>query len=261
MKLLYILIGSIFFGTTCYAQNNCDIRQVKINILEFVLTNNDSVKKYTIGEYINARFEMSENGILHKSQFYIANQNDTVAVWNSLRDFTNEVFSYCPGSHFYNDTEQLETATLKIPLGRQALQASITALKNEPGYISPGAGYREIPKNSTFTIDVRELIVAKTGNKPQKVTAKLNGFKSGMVQVAPQYYFVFRVVHQPENKSVYLAYKLFEVIDYKGRLVTRESWRPIINGKAAITVSGHRDVEAAVTPEDTFTFDILVSFE
>jgi hypothetical protein len=265
MKIRRLLIAGLLFmafAHISYSQEfNCDVRQIKLQAYEFVLKNLDSVKKKSPQELIMVAADVSENGVLQKITYRTKDKKEA-KVWKGLSDFIATLFGFCPSSHFYDDTAQVDNDTFTIPLVKETLEKAIAQIKAEPGYRVPGSGFIDIPRNAKYVLDLKKLIVSKNGLAPMQLTGTMDVYTSGKVKLSPEYYLVFRVDKKSDSKTTYLSYKIIEVINYKATVVTKESWRPLINGKVHLSVTGHRDTEGDVNPEkDLFEIEADIAFE
>lgn len=248
-------------------ENNCDVRQLQVGTYEFVLKNLDSIKKYTPKELITASLEFSEKGELKKTTYYTAYdspEKKEVKLWKGLEDHIRSSFSLCPDSHFYNNREQVLGTTFKIPLVKENITKAINEVEKGANYIKAGTGQTDISQNSKYIFNLKKIRVGDKVVENFKKEGELDYFRSKMFKLNDNFHFAFEVVKVPGSKTNYVRYKLFEAVNYKGVMVTSEGWRPIVNGKLNLSVTGKRDRHEKVKNvnfEETFDIEVDITFK
>lgn len=271
MRIKQLLVTSLFLllcTVKGFSQEyNCDVRQLKVNAYKFVAKNLDSIKKHTPNEIITAVLEFGEKGELKKTGFYSAygeKAQKEVKVWKGLSEYMKESFSLCPDSHFYNNRDYVLNTTFKVPLVKAVLAKTIKQAEAEPGYIAAGTGQKDIPKDSKYTLDIKKLTVGKRVVEPIKKEGSMDAYNSKMVKLTDLFHIAFEIIKVPGNKTNYIKYKLYEKAGHKGVIITSEGWRPIVDGKATISVTGKRDTHEDVKKVDfneVFDLEMIISFK
>lgn len=248
-------------------ENNCDVRQLQVSTYEFVLKNLDSIKKHTPKELITASLEFSEKGELKKTTYYTgydSAEKKEVKLWKGLEDHIRSSFSLCPDSHFYNNREQVLGTVFKIPLVKENVTKAIKEVETGVNYIKAGTGQTDIPKNSQYTFNLKKIRVGDKVVENFKKEGQLEHFRSKLFKLNDNFHFAFEVIKVPGTKTNYIHYKLFEAVNYKGVMVTSEGWRPIVNGKLNLSVTGKRDMHEGVKDvnfEETFDIEVDITFK
>lgn len=248
------LLATSFFLLLCTVKGfsqeyNCDVRQLKVNAYQFVEKNLDSIKKYTPNELITVALEFGDKGELKKAGFFTAYGEKTqkeVKVWKGLTEYVKSSFSLCPESHFYDNRNYVLSTTIKLPLVKTVLEKTIKQAEAEPGYIAAGAGQKDIPKDSKYTLDIKKLVIGERIVEPLKKEGNMDSYNSKMMKLTDLFHIAFDVIKVPGNKTNYLKYTLYEKVGRKGIIITSEGWRPIVDGKASISVTGKRDTHEGV---------------
>jgi len=271
MKIRILLSASLFlmlFSVKGLAQDkNCDVKQLQAETYDFALKNLDSIKKYVKSSQITVAFEMTETGVVKNIDYYLAygaKEQKKVKVWKGLEAFVKETFSRCPESHFYNGREQVVKADFAIPLVKEDIAKAKKNLEGSDGYTAPGTGLTDVPKNSKYTIEVKSLTVGKKTNEALVKDGTLDYDRSKMIRLSEIFHIAFDVVKPDGSKTTYVKYKLYERVDNKGRIITSEQWRPVVNGKVNLSVKGIRDTHPGVQHikvGEEFDFDILITFK
>lgn len=271
MRIKQLLVTS-FFLLLCTVKGfsqeyNCDIKQLKVNTYQFVTKNLDSIKKHTPNEIITAVLEFGEKGELKKSIFYAAygeKAQKEVKVWKGLAEYVKTSFSLCPDSHFYDNRDYVLNTTFKIPLVKAVLAKTIKQVEAEPGYVAAGTGQKDIPKDSKYILDIKKLVIGKRVVEPLKKEGSMDSYNSKMIKLTDLFHIAFEIVKVPGNKTNYIKYKLYEKVSHKGVIITSEGWRPIVDGKASISVTGKRDTQEGVKKVDfneVFDLEMTISFK
>lgn len=248
-------------------ENNCDVRQLQVSTYEFVLKNLDSIKKYTSNEFVTASLEFSEKGELKKTVYYTAydsKERKEVKLWKGLEDYIKSNFSLCPDSHFYNNREQVLGTVFTIPLVNKNITEAIKEIESGTNYIKADTGQVDVPKNSKYTFDLKNMRVGEKIIEPFKKEGQLDYFRSKLFKINDKFHFAFEIIKIPGNKTNYIHYKLFEAVSHKAVMVTTEGWRPIVNKKLHLSVTGKRDRHEGVKDvdfEETFDFEVDIIFQ
>jgi hypothetical protein len=270
MKLRLLLSASLFmmlFSVKSFAQDkNCDVKQLQAETYDFTLKNLDSIKKYVKSAQITAAFEMTEKGEVKNIDYYLAygaKEQKKVKVWKGLETFVKETFSRCTDSHFYNGREQVLKADFSIPLSKEEIIKAKNTLEATPGYTAPGYGLRDVPKDSKYTLEIKSFAVGQKTNEPLIKEGTMDYDRSKMIRLSEIFHMAFDVVKPEGSKTTYVKYKLYERVDNKGRIITSEEWRPVVDGKANLSVKGIRDTYPGVQHMkvgEEFDFDIQITF-
>lgn len=270
MKIRVLLSASLFlmlFSVKGLAQDkNCDVKQLQAETYDFALKNLDSIKKYVKSAQVTAAFELSEKGEVKNIDYYLAygaKEQKKVKVWKGLETFVKEIFSRCTESHFYNGRDQVIKADFGIPLVKEEITKAKKALEGTQGYTAPGTGLTDVAKNSKYTIEVKSLTVGKKTNEPLVKEGVLDFDRSKMIRLSEIFHIAFDIVKPSGSKTTYVTYKLYERVDNKGRIITSEQWRPVVNGKVNLSVKGIRDTHPGVQHikvGEEFDFDIQITF-
>jgi hypothetical protein len=252
MKIRLLLSASlllIFTANSLAQDNNCDVRQLQVGTYNFLLTNLDSIKKYTPNKDLTAYLELTEKGAVKKIGYYTSfgkKEQKEVKVWKGLETFVNESFSHCPESHFYNGVDQVVEAVLSLPLLKADIEKAKKQVEAGENYIAAGKGQTDVARDSKFIVDVKSFTVGEKILEPVKKEGTMDAFRSKMVKLSDNFSIAFDVVKIPGSKTNYLQYKVYERVDNKSRTITSEGWRPIVNGKVNLSVKGIRDTHEGV---------------
>lgn len=270
MKITQLLSLSFLlfvFTVKGYSQEkNCNVKQLQLNTYDFVLKNLDSVKKYSNAkDKFATALEFSDKGALTKSGYYTAygaKGQKQIKIWKGLEKYIQDTFSLCPDSHFYNNRDQVLNAVFEIPFTKEALLKAKQDIEAAEGYVAFGTGKKDIPLDSKYVLDVKSFTVGKKVMEPLTKVGVMDYNRSKLITMSPLFYIAFDVIK--EGKNNYLKYYVYERVDHKGRMITSENWRPIVNGKVHISVKGIRDAHPGVrhiTPGEEFDFDFYITFK
>lgn len=257
VALLYTAIG---FGQ----KYNCDIKQIELEAYEFALINLDSIKKHTPQSQIGVSVQTAISGSLEKLVYIVEDKEGKkeVKVWKGLEENMKGLFSRCPDSPFYNAAAQVTKTAFVLPLEKEKLKEAIKGIRTAPGYIAPGTGHKALGADAKYTIDIKKLMVSQKGIEPAQVSGELKDYTSGMVKVTDKIYLVLTIDTKSDPKVTYLAYKVIENINFNGVVVTKETKRPLVNGKAHLTVTGERLAGRKPEPKDKgFDIEMDITFE
>lgn len=266
--LLTAVFALFFFSSTASAQeNNCDVRQLQAGIYDFVLKNQDSIKKYhkTLTQ-VTASLELGDRGEVKSIAYFTGygeKNQKKIKLWKGLESFVKESFSRCPDSHFYNVDSHVTASVFAIPFTKEGLEKAKKELLSGAGYIAAGTGQKDIDKNSKYTIEVKSFKVGLKTNEPLKKEGMLDYNRSKMIKLSDLFHIAFELVKLPGGKTTFFQYKLYERVDNKGVIITTENWRPVVNGKVNLLVKGIRDTHPGVKHVkvgEEFEFEIEVTF-
>ena len=260
MKILLTTLFTLacIFG---YSQKyNCDIRQIELEAYEYALANLDSIKKHTPQPQIAVTAQVTITGELEKLVYSV--EDKKVKVWKGLENALKNLFSLCQDSPFYNAAAQVTKAAFVLPLEKEKLSRAINSIKTTPGYTAPGTSYKPLGENAKYTIDIKRLIVSLSGIAPIQVSGELKEYTSGMVKITDEFYLVLTIDTKSDPNVTYLAYKVIEARNYKGVVITKETKRPLVNGKAHLSVTGERLQNREPEAEDKhFDIEMDITFE
>jgi len=263
LQLSFLLVLSSIKGLA--QENNCNVKQLQVNTYDFVLTNLDSIKKYSsVKDKVTAKLEFTPTGAITTAEYFTAygdKGQKQVKIWEGLEKFIKNNFSLCPESHFYNGREQVLNTVFEIPFTKEAVLKAKKDIENTEDYVVFGTGKKEISDYNKYTLDIKSLTVGKKVLEPLVKEGTLDYRRSKMIQLSELFFMAFEVVKS--GKTNYLKYKLYEKVDHKGRIITTENWRPIINGKTILSVKGIRDTHEGVkhiVVGEEFDFDIEITF-
>ena len=255
----------VLASTFGYSQKyNCDVRQIELEAYEFTLANLDSIKKHTPQPQIGLTARVSISGQLEKLIYTVEDKEGKkeVEVWKGLDSAIKNLFSLCSDSPFYNATAQVTGPAFVLPLEKEKLQQAINTIKTAPGYTAPGTGYKALGENAKYTVDIKKLAVSGETIAPTQLSGELKEFTTGMVKVTDEIYLVLTIDTKSDPKANYLAYKIIEAKNFKGVVVTKETKRPLVNGKAHLTVTGERLKGRKPEPADKrFDIEMDITFE
>ena len=257
-----LLVLASAFG---YSQKyNCDTRQIELEAYEYTLANLDSIKKHTPQPQVAVTAQVTITGELEKLTYTVEDKKGKkdAKIWKGLDDTLKNLFSLCQDSPFYNATAQVTKTAFILPLEKEKLQLAINGIKTMPGYAVPGTGYKALSENAKYTIDIKKLLVSLSGIAPTQVTGELKEYTSGMIKVTDEFYVVLTIDTKSDPNVTYLAYKVIEARNYKGVLITKETKRPLVNGKAHLSVTGERLQNGVPEPQDSrFDIEMDITFE
>jgi len=260
-QLLSISFLLLFVSVKGFSQeNNCNVKQLQVNTYDFVLKNLDSIKKYSaVKNKVTATLEFSDTGAVTKTKY--ASGEKEVKIWKGLEKYIKQNFSLCPESHFYNGRDQVLNTVFDIPFTKEAVLKAKQEIETTKGYVAYGTGKSDIPVNSKYTLDVKNFKVGKKVMDSIVKQGVMNYERSELIKLSEKFFIAFDVVKA--GKTNYLKYTVYERVDHKGRTITAENWRPIINKKVNLSVKGIRDAYPGVRhiiPGEEFNFDIDITF-
>ena len=136
------------------------------------------------------------------------------------------------------------------------------SIRTLPGYTTPGTGYKALGENAKYTVEIKKLLVSLSGIAPTQVSGELKEYTTGMVKVTDEFYLVLTIDTKSDPNVTYLAYKVIEALNYKGVVITKETKRPLVNGKAHLSVTGERVQTRVPEPQDSsFEIEMDITFE
>lgn len=268
IHLLTVIAALILISQKTLAQeNNCDIRQLQVEVYDFVLKNQDSIKKHhkTLSK-VTVSLDLGEKGEVKGINYFTAygeKNQKKIKLWKGLENFVKQSFSRCPGSHFYNADSHVTASVFAVPFGKDALEKAKREIELSAGYVAAGKVQKDIDKNSKYTIEVKKLKVGFKTNDALKKEGTLDYNRSKMIKLSELFHFAFELVKLPGGKTTFFQYKLYERVDNKGVIITSENWRPVVNNKINLKVKGIRDTHPGVKHVkigEEFEFEIEVTF-
>lgn len=150
----------------------------------------------------------------------------------------------------------------EIPFSKEAVLKAKQQIETAEGYVAFGTGKSDIPVDSKYTLDVKKFSVGKKVMDSIVKDGTMNYDRSELIKMSDKFFIAFDVVKA--GKTNYLKYTVYERVDHKGRTITAENWRPIINKKVNLSVKGIRDAYPGVrhiVPGEEFDFDIEITFK
>ena len=200
------------------------------DLYRFVSKNLDSIRKYSDGDSLVTRIELSDEGAFKKVTFY-SDYNDETEVgteanaWDGLHAYIARMFAFCPATDFPTERGLFSVQQFSLPLSEKHLATAVREMLLGQQQLSELSSPQVSP-GSKFTVNVDKLIILNRLYTPMKLTGILDAYESGSLQLGSGIYLVFNIIKSSEQGFLkeYIDYKIFRVGGGSATLIKRSGY-------------------------------------
>nr|WP_315199355.1 hypothetical protein [uncultured Flavobacterium sp.] len=215
-----LIIITLFFTSFIFAQK-IEIGNIEnqLKTYNYVLNNLDNIKSNNEEEILYVTLNFNKNHFIEKSSFFSCNKqtlNDEnkkeIKVSDELNQFIEKTFSFFSNDIFYSKQNGESRYSFFIPLSKKDLEIGINNITNEIHNLEHNSDKKGIIANSKFNLQLTDLYFNRKKYDDKKDEGKLNNLNSQLIEIAPNLYFIFRIIKTNQfvtNKAVdFFEYKI-----------------------------------------------------
>lgn len=225
--MIKLSIIFIFF-TTCIFAQKIEIGNSKnqLSVYKYVLKNFDSIKKNNPEEIIFVTINFNKNQLIKNISYYsctIKNMHDEIkketTVSYELNNFIENSFSFLSDNIFFSKKIIESSYSFYIPLIKKNLEDAIIEGTKELEKLENKYDKTGIISNCKFDLQINNLYFNKRKYEDQIIKSKLNLLNSELIEIAPNLYFIFRILKTNEfNTNLAVDYFEYKIMYLNGTL-------------------------------------------
>lgn len=215
-----LIIITLFFTSFIFAQK-IEIGNIEnqLKTYNYVLNNLDKIKSNNEEEILYVTLNFNKNHFIEKSSFFSCNKQTLhyenkkeIKVSNELNQFIENTFTFISNDIFYSKQNGESSYSFFIPLSKKDIEIGIANITNEIHNLQQNTDKKGIISNSKFNLQLTDMYFNRIKYDDKKDEGKLNNHNSQLIEIAPNLYFIFRIIKTNQfvtNKAVdYFEYKI-----------------------------------------------------
>ncbi|PXY47240.1 hypothetical protein [Flavobacterium hydrophilum] len=218
--VLFFFFTSIAFGQRMAIGN----QENQIKTYQYVLENFDFIKKNNKEEMIYVDLIFNKYHFIQSATYYSCKKEDfnvenkvITKVPFELDEFIKNSFSFFLNDIFFNKSNGEGGYTFFIPLDKKNLKLAINNINEEKQRLAKETDIVGVIPNSKFNLQISNLYFYRKKTAERKIESQLKEFNSELIEIAPDLYFVFRIIKTNQfNTNMSKDYFEYKIMYLKG---------------------------------------------
>jgi hypothetical protein len=215
-----IIIILLFFTCIIFGQK-IEIGNIEnqLKTYNYVLNNLDKIKSNNKEEILYVTLNFNKNHFIEKTTYFSCNkqtmhdeEKKETKVSYELNQFIENTFSFFSNDIFHSKQSGESGFSFFIPFSKKNLEIAINEVNNEIHNLEQNIDKIGIIPDSKFNLQLTDLYFNRKKYDDKKDECKLNNLNSQLIEIAPNLYFIFRIVKTNQfvtNKAVdFFEYKI-----------------------------------------------------
>jgi hypothetical protein len=215
-----IIIILLFFTCIIFGQK-IEIGNIEnqLKTYNYVLNNLDKIKSNNKEEILYVTLNFNKNHFIEKTTYFSCNkqtmhdeEKKETKVSYELNQFIENTFSFFSNDIFHSKQSGESGFSFFISFSKKNLEIAINEVNNEIHNLEQNIDKIGIIPDSKFNLQLTDLYFNRKKYDDKKDECKLNNLNSQLIEIAPNLYFIFRIVKTNQfvtNKAVdFFEYKI-----------------------------------------------------